>query len=171
MYLASPLALRWIVVPLYLCFCTTSCRFMFSSLNIIPQHKGVERQIYWRKTASNLPRKLQSLSYSPWRTSDMLSFIGWKQPLNRNFTPQIIQFSFLKVCWPCVLYAYHLKMFGLDYLHSHQVKSTLVLEVFSWKFSLQKRERVVRRQISLSCRRHGQDLTPGCWLIFLEICK
>ena len=60
---------------------------MFSSPNIIPQHKGVEKQIFWRKTASNLPWKFQSLSDSPWRTSDMLSLIGWKQPLNRNFTP------------------------------------------------------------------------------------
>ena len=109
----------------------TSCRFMFSSPNIIPQHKGVERQIYWRKATSNLPWKLQSVSDSPWSTSDMLSLIGWKQPLNRNFTPQITQFSFLKVCWPCVLCTYHLKTFGSDYLHSRQVKSTLVPEVFS----------------------------------------
>ena len=73
----------------------------------------------------------RSLSDSPWRTSDMLSLIGWKQPLNRNFNPQMTQFSFLKVCWPCVLCTYHLKTFGLDYLHSRQVKSMLVPEVFS----------------------------------------
>ena len=93
------------------------------------------RELRGRSTEGKQPQIcLESSNHFQIPPGELLICFPWLDE-NNHWTeilpPQITQFSFLKVCWPCVLCTYHLKTFGSDYLLSRQVKSTLVPEVFS----------------------------------------